>query len=73
MSNIETWPNIYHKNETYQPYDLDFKNFLDDLKNLINNVNLRKKFVHNSKQILYDCHSLKGKNYFLNKINEIIS
>ena len=73
MSNIETWPNIYIKNETYQPYDLDFKNFLPNLKNLIKDIGLRKKFVANSKQILNECHSLKGKNYFLNKITEIIN
>ena len=73
MSNIETWPNIYFKNETYLPYDLDFKNFLYNLEELINNVELRKRLVHNSKQILHDCHSLKGKNYFLNKIKEIVS
>ena len=45
MSNIETWPNIYHENETYLSYDLNFNNFNDNLNKLINDKNLRNKFV----------------------------
>lgn len=72
MSNIETWPNIYQSGETYLSYDLDFKNFNENLEILINDIKLRKKLVANSRKILEDCHSECGKNYFLKKILEII-
>ena len=73
MSNIETWPNIYHDGETYLSYDLDFKKLNHKLETLINDVNLRKKLVNNSRDILKDCHSSIGKDYFLKKIQEIIN
>ncbi len=72
MSNIETWPNIYHDGETYLSYDFDFKNLEHNLEKLINDLNLRKRLVTNSKSIIDDCHSPVGKEYFLNKILEII-
>ena len=73
MSNIETWPNIYHDGETYLSYDLDFKKLNHNLEKLINDINLRKKLVNNSREILKDCHSSIGKDYFLKKIQEIIN
>ena len=73
MSNIETWPNIYHDGETYLSYDLDFKKLNHNLEKLINDINLRKKLVNNSRDILKDCHSSTGKDYFLKKIQEIIN
>jgi hypothetical protein len=73
MSNIETWPNIYHEGETYLPYDFDFKNLNENIEILLRNSSLRKKLVKNSRKILKDCHLLDGKNYFINKILEIIS
>ncbi len=73
MSNIETWPNIYHDGETYLSYDLDFKKLNHNLKTLINDINLRKKLVNNSRDILKDCHSSIGKDYFFKKIQEIIN
>lgn len=72
MSNIETWPNIYQDGETYLSYDFDFKNLNSNLETLINDVNLRKRLVTNSKSIIDDCHSSIGKKYFLNKVLEII-
>ena len=72
MSNIETWPNIYHEGETYLSYDFDFINFNHKLENLISDINLRKKLVNNSRTVLQDCHSSIGKNYFLKKVLEII-
>lgn len=72
MDNIDTWPNIYHEGETYISYDLDFKNLNHNLQILINDINLRKKLVKNSRAILEDCHSDVGKEYFLRKILEII-
>lgn len=73
MSLIETWPNIYIDNETYLSYDLDFKNFDQKLSHLISDVNLRKKLVNNSQDIMNDVHNYKGKEYFIKKIFEIIS
>ena len=42
MSYIDTWPNIYIKNETYIPCDLDFSNIEYLIDELSNNINLRK-------------------------------
>ena len=39
---------------------------------VINDKNLRYKFVKNSRSILENCHTNVGKNYFLEKIFEII-
>ena len=64
MSNIETWPNIYHEGETYLSYDLEFENLNYKLDLLIKNINLRKKLVKNSRLVLEDCYSKIGKNYF---------
>ena len=72
MSNIETWPNIYHEGETYLSYDLEFENLNYKLDLLIKNIDLRKKLVKNSRLVLEDCYSKIGKNYFLEKIFEII-
>ena len=73
MSYINTWPNIYIKNETYIPCDLDFSNIEYLIDELSNNINLRKKLVNNSLSIIDDIYSKKGKLFFLNKIKEIIS
>ena len=73
MSNIETWPNIYLKNETYLPYSLDFSNLFETIEELLNNKELRMKLIKNSQTIIKDVHSEIGKNYFLKKIQEIIS
>ena len=73
MSNIETWPNIYHEGETYLSYDFDFKNLNANIEILLRNPLLRKKLVENSRKVLEDCHLFDGKNYFINKILEIIS
>ncbi len=73
MSNIDTWPNIYLKGETYLPYDLDFKNLNENLNSLISDVNLRKRLVENSRTILRNVHMSTGRDYILNKIFEIIT
>lgn len=73
MSYIDTWPNIYIKNETYIPCDLDFSNIEYLIDELSNNINLRKKLVNNSLSIIDDIYSEKGKSFFLRKIKEIIS
>ena len=73
MSNIETWPNIYIENETYISYNLDFQNFEEKLYDLISNLKLRKKLVTNSQQILNDIHTSLGRDFFVEKITEIIS
>ena len=73
MSNIETWPNIYIDNETYISYDLDFMNFKEKLSRLILDLDLRKKLVSNSKDIINDIHKSSGKEYFIKKVFEIIS
>ena len=73
MSNIETWPNIYHEEQTYLSYNFDFENFIDNLNRLVNDVNLRKMFVNNSRDIMQNCHSSIGKDYFIKKIIEIIN
>ncbi len=73
MSNVETWPNIYQEGETYLSYDLNFKNFNQNLEILINDINLRKRLINNSRTILQNCHSSIGKDYFLKKILEIIN
>lgn len=72
MSNIETWPNIYLDGETYLSYDLDFLNLKDNLDILISDKSLRKKLVDNSRSILRNVHKSPGKDYFLNKILEIV-
>ena len=72
MSNIETWPNIYHEDQTYLPYNFDFENLIDNLNRLVNDINLRKMLVNNSKDILQNCHSSIGRDYFIKKILEII-
>ena len=72
MSNIETWPNIYHDGETYLSYGYDFEKLDYNLEILINDINLRKKLVNNSATILRNCHSSIGKDYFIKKILEII-
>ncbi len=73
MSNIETWPNIYQEGETYLSYGLDFEKFNNNLEILINDTNLRKKLINNSRSILMNCHSSFGREYFLKKVLEIIS
>ena len=73
MSHIETWPNIYLEDTTYISYDLDFNNFEEKINELIFNLKLRKKLVSNSQEILQETHAEIGKNYFLNKVIEIIS
>ena len=73
MSGIETWPNIYINDETYIAYDYDFKNINDKIHYLVSNISLRKRLVDNSQKILRDIHQEIGKNYFLNKVMEIIS
>ena len=72
MSNIETWPNIYINNETYVAYNLDFRDIHDKIENLVSDINLRKRLVNNSQKILSGMHQKIGKDYFLNKIKEII-
>ncbi len=73
MSNIDTWPNIYLDGVTYISYDLDFNNFEEKLNELVFNLKLRKELVSNSQEILQKTHTELGKNYFLNKVIEIIS
>ena len=72
MSKIETWPNIYHEGETYLSYDFEFENLENNLEILVNDINLRKKLVTNSKSILENCHLQVGRKYFLDKILSII-
>lgn len=72
MSNIETWPNIYQEGETYLSYGFDFEKLNYNLDTLINDINLRKKLVNNSRSIIQSCHSAIGKDYFIKKILEII-
>ena len=73
MSNIDTWPNIYFKNETYLSYNLDFSDISEAIKELLNNHELRTKFVKNSQEILRNTHNSTGKKYFINKLTEILS
>ena len=72
MKSIETWPNIYHEGETYLSYDLNFKNLNENLQILIKDIDLRKKLVFNSRLVLEDTHSKIGKDYFIQKVIEII-
>ena len=72
MSNIETWPNIYLNGETYLAYDLDLLNLEENLNILLNDIKLRKKLVENSRTILRNTHMSLGRDYFLNKILEIL-
>ena len=65
MSNIDTWPNIYLKNETYLPYNLDFSNVSEVIIELLNNYELRTKFVKNSQEILRNTHNSIEKNILL--------
>ena len=73
MSNIETWPNIYIENETYISYDWDLDNLEEKLYDLISNLELRKKLVKNSQQILNDIYRSPGKDFFIKKVFEIVS
>lgn len=73
MSNIDTWPNIYFKNETYLPYNLDFSNISEVINELLNNNELRTKFVKNSQEVLRNTHNSIGKKYFIDKLTEILS
>ncbi len=73
MSNIDTWPNIYLKNETYLPYSLDFSDLFDVISELLKNHELRTKFIKNSQEILRNTHTSIGKEYFINKLAEILS
>tara|TARA_B100000029_G_scaffold492098_1_gene552995 strand:- start:1172 stop:2266 length:1095 start_codon:yes stop_codon:yes gene_type:complete len=72
MSNIETWPNIYLKNETYIPYSLDFSDISEVINEILNNNELRTKLIKNSQEILINTHNEIGKKYFLDKILEIL-
>ena len=72
MSNIDTWPNIYIKNETYLPYSLDFSDITDVINEILYNHKLRKKLIKNSQEILRSTHNLIGKKYFVNKLIEIL-
>lgn len=72
MSNIDTWPNIYKKNETYLPYSLDFSDITDVINEILNNHKLREKLIKNSQEILRSTHNSIGKRYFINKLIEIL-
>ena len=73
MDHIDCWPNLYIENKTYISYDLDFKNLKDKIDNLLRDEPMQKELVQNAQEVLRDIRNEKGKNYFIEKILQIIN
>tara|TARA_B100000315_G_scaffold260205_1_gene319960 strand:+ start:4668 stop:5612 length:945 start_codon:yes stop_codon:yes gene_type:complete len=52
MVHIETWPNIYSKNETYVPFKWDLTDFKEKIYSTLNNSEKRIEIANNAQEIL---------------------
>ncbi len=73
MSHLDTWPNFYQANETYQPYQWDCSDFSEKLDRLLEDVEYARSLAENSqtayREVLY---SDAGRNSFCDKVVQIV-
>lgn len=64
MSHMETWPDIFIKNETYQPFQWDFKDLESQILDLLHNDQKRIKIATNGQEAYRNSISKKGMEFF---------
>ncbi len=60
MSHMTTWPNIFIENETYQPFQWDFSDLEEHIKNLLYNPSKRETLAQNGQDAYRQSISKQG-------------
>ena len=72
MTHMETWPNIFIPEQTYQPFSWDFSNLESNILKLLENKKERIRIAQNGQDAYRDSISISGMekfcDYFINAI-----